>query len=269
MAISDTLLSYFPNSNAATGIAPDVASNLERFLRDNPHGARVGSGYRSSDHQASILTGKIRETLGAEAANRWQADVQSMGAEAAGQQWRSQLQGAGITKWVALPGSSNHQKSKAFDLQFSNDDAKKWAHENAATYGFKFPMSHEPWHLEPVGSSDSTTADSSKTASSKTSNPASTTNPFTGEVSSQASATPSSGGSSSTPTTNIVTGLPETSVSSLTSSSSNKPADNINIVTGLPEAPPDQSNYQNSYASNSQPSPYATFLQVLFGGSNV
>lgn len=158
MPISETLLTYFNSPTAAQNISDSTADSLERFLRDNPFGVRVGSGYRSPDRQAELLRDKIKQQLGPEAANRWSADVAAMGPEAAGEQWQNQLRGSGITAWVALPGRSNHQKGTAFDLEYSNDDARKWAHENAAKYGLHFPMSHEPWHVEPIGSRDGATA---------------------------------------------------------------------------------------------------------------
>lgn len=158
MPISDTLLSYFNNPSHAQNISDSTADSLERFLRDNPHGARVSSGYRSPERQAELMRDKIKDQLGPDAANRWMADVKTYGPEAAGEQWQNQLRGAGITAWVALPGRSNHQKGIAFDLEYANDDAKKWALENASKYGLHFPMSHEPWHVEPVGSRDGATA---------------------------------------------------------------------------------------------------------------
>jgi hypothetical protein len=32
-----------------------------------------------------------------------------------------------------------------------NDQARQWVHQNALAHGLNFPMSHEPWHIEPVG----------------------------------------------------------------------------------------------------------------------
>ena len=55
-------------------------------------------------------------------------------------------------KWVAPPGNSKHNHGQAVDLRFLGDEAKAWVHANAEQYGLYFPMSHEPWHIEPVGS---------------------------------------------------------------------------------------------------------------------
>lgn len=48
--------------------------------------------------------------------------------------------------WVAPPGSSNHNRGMAVDL--GGDIAL--AHELAPRFGLVFPMSWEPWHIEPV-----------------------------------------------------------------------------------------------------------------------
>lgn len=53
-------------------------------------------------------------------------------------------------KLAAPPGKSNHEHGEAADLAFKNDAARKWAHANAAKFGLKFPMKHEPWHIERV-----------------------------------------------------------------------------------------------------------------------
>jgi hypothetical protein len=199
--------SYFADPNTANS---ETGQALQRFLNDNPYGVRIGNGYRTPDHQASIIQNKLKSTLGPEAANRWAADVQSMGPEAAGTQWEPQLRASGISKWVALPGRSNHQKDGgAFDLEYTNDDAKKWAHENAARYGFKFPMAHEPWHLEPIaGGTVVNTADTKTSAppsqgdtvaskDNKSGDPSTPSiNPITGDTT---YAAPSKGGGSPPP----------------------------------------------------------------------
>lgn len=53
--------------------------------------------------------------------------------------------------WVARPGNSNHEKGVAADLQFADDAARRWAHDNAAKYGLVFPLGNEPWHVELAG----------------------------------------------------------------------------------------------------------------------
>lgn len=50
-----------------------------------------------------------------------------------------------------------HNSGMAADLGFEGGsfksmppDVQQWVHENAGNYGLKFPMGHEPWHIEPV-----------------------------------------------------------------------------------------------------------------------
>ncbi|HEX2031018.1 MAG TPA: Rv3654c family TadE-like protein [Actinomycetota bacterium] len=51
---------------------------------------------------------------------------------------------------AAPPGESNHELGLAADLAFSTGDSRRRAHEEAAGCGLEFPMSYEPWHVEPV-----------------------------------------------------------------------------------------------------------------------
>src|SRR5262245_1774307 len=52
---------------------------------------------------------------------------------------------------VAAPGRSQHNFGRAVDLKFLDDAAQRFAHENARKFGLVFPMSWEPWHIEPIG----------------------------------------------------------------------------------------------------------------------
>lgn len=64
---------------------------------------------------------------------------------------------------VAKPGSSKHNFGLAIDLNFANKKSPrdlaqcaampecKWTHENNTKFGTRFPMSYEPWHIEPSG----------------------------------------------------------------------------------------------------------------------
>lgn len=105
----------FNNSLAAmfAGAPPEIQAQL-----------RVMSAYRSPERQAQL----------------WEEALAKYGSPEAAR------------KWVAPPGNSKHNHGQAVDLRFLGDDAQKWVHANAAQYGLHFPMSHEPWHIEPVGS---------------------------------------------------------------------------------------------------------------------
>ncbi|MGH2724344.1 MAG: Rv3654c family TadE-like protein [Actinomycetota bacterium] len=52
---------------------------------------------------------------------------------------------------AAPPGHSNHERGLAADLGFASDAARRAAHREAASCGLGFPVSHEPWHVEPAG----------------------------------------------------------------------------------------------------------------------
>jgi Lysozyme like domain len=51
---------------------------------------------------------------------------------------------------AAKPGSSWHEKGLAADLGFADDNTKRWMHAHAGEYGLFFPMSWEPWHIQPL-----------------------------------------------------------------------------------------------------------------------
>jgi hypothetical protein len=51
---------------------------------------------------------------------------------------------------AAKPGSSWHERGLAADLAFADDNTKRWAHAHAGEFGLFFPMSWEPWHIQPI-----------------------------------------------------------------------------------------------------------------------
>lgn len=104
------------------GLNEDFASRLRRLIQASDGKVSLGSGYRSVERQQQL----------------WNAAVKKYGSEAAAR------------KWVAPPGKSNHNHGVAGDLQGDLD----LAHRLAPLYGLYFPMKHEPWHIEPVGTAE-------------------------------------------------------------------------------------------------------------------
>jgi secretion/DNA translocation related TadE-like protein len=51
---------------------------------------------------------------------------------------------------AAPPGHSMHELGLAADLGYPSDNAERSAHANAPGCGLTFPMSYEPWHVEPA-----------------------------------------------------------------------------------------------------------------------
>lgn len=97
------------------GLDEEFARRLRALIEASGGRIHIGSGYRSVEEQQAL----------------WDASAQD-----------------GV--WVAAPGKSNHNWGVAADLGFDGD-AEAWAHENAPRYGLVFPMSWEPWHIEPIG----------------------------------------------------------------------------------------------------------------------
>ncbi|PBB40564.1 hypothetical protein CK222_27330 [Mesorhizobium sp. WSM3866] len=110
------------------------ATNLAAMMQDAPPDIRKGlgiySGYRSPQRQAELFGAAVKKYGSVAAARRW----------------------------VAPPGNSQHNEGRAVDLSFNGQslshapqDVIDWVHENAGKYGLYFPMKHEPWHIEPMG----------------------------------------------------------------------------------------------------------------------
>nr|DAH75461.1 MAG TPA: hypothetical protein [Caudoviricetes sp.] len=128
---TDKDASHIDNMDAGFG------NKLAAMIQAAPPGIREGlgiySGARSDERQAELWAGALKK-YGSVAEAR---------------------------KWVAPPtgveGSqgSQHNHGKAADLAFNGkslaqapQEVVDWVHQNAATFGLKFPLSNENWHVE-------------------------------------------------------------------------------------------------------------------------
>lgn len=105
-----------------TGMDSEFSRRLKMLIADSGGKVTIGSGYRSVEEQTYL----------------WNNAVAKYGPDEA-------------RNWVAPPGSSNHNHGVAADLGFADDATLNWVHANASRYGLSFPMSWEPWHIEPTG----------------------------------------------------------------------------------------------------------------------
>jgi D-alanyl-D-alanine carboxypeptidase len=114
---------------------PQFSTGLQKLIESAPpemrDAIRIRSAFRTPQEQANLYT----------------AALQKYGSEQAAR------------KFVAPPGHSRHEGGQAVDLDYGApkgspeyEARKNWVHQNAANYGLQFPMGHEPWHVEPVGS---------------------------------------------------------------------------------------------------------------------
>lgn len=133
MGFSEALSPYLTKGKGESHLKfnDQLGSGLSQMLADAKaagHGIGIGiySGYRSPEHQ---------ERLFKQALTKYGSEEQAR-------------------KWVAPPGKSQHNHGNAADLSYATDDARAWAHANAKNYGLHFRMTHEPWHIEPMSSSD-------------------------------------------------------------------------------------------------------------------
>ncbi len=98
-------------SGNTNGLAPDFLSSLTN-LANAVGGLTITSGFRDNATQTRLFNASDRSG-----------------------------------KMVARPGHSNHEKGLAADISGNLPSA----HANASKFGLVFPMSYEPWHIEPVG----------------------------------------------------------------------------------------------------------------------
>lgn len=105
------------------GLDPQLASALRSLIAESGGGIFITSGFRSPQQQQAL----------------WQQALKKYGDPEI------------ADNWVARPGTSHHEMGFAVDLGFNNAAAREWAHRNAARFGLRFPMSHEPWHIELTG----------------------------------------------------------------------------------------------------------------------
>lgn len=95
------------------------AERLQALIRAAGGRVWVNSGYRSVQRQRELWDAAVKKYGSAEKAR----------------------------KWVAPPGRSNHNHGIAADL----GGDLRLAARLAPKFGLRFPMAHEPWHIEPIG----------------------------------------------------------------------------------------------------------------------
>ena len=125
-------------------IYPDLQDMFDAALDDGVD-LVVRSGYRSEEEQKALMINKISEFRRA-GLSRSEAREKAL-------------------RWVAMPGTSEHQLGFAVDINAENgtadEEAYSWLSEYAHEYGFilRYPnskshitgISYEPWHFRYVG----------------------------------------------------------------------------------------------------------------------
>lgn len=101
-----------------TGMDATFNQKLMALVAASGGRVKIVSGYRPPERQRQL----------------WDAAVKKYGSVSAAR------------KWVAPPGKSNHEKGVAADL----GGDLEWVKANAARFGLRAPMDHEPWHVEPA-----------------------------------------------------------------------------------------------------------------------
>jgi len=128
---------FGPSLEVGGALTGGLVSDLQVPLRNMIQAAAndgivlgVGSGLRTTQHQAELFSAAIAKYGSAEAARRH----------------------------VAPPGSSQHELGRAADLVGASGRSIErgsaedlWLRSNAGSFGVVRPMGHEPWHVERAG----------------------------------------------------------------------------------------------------------------------
>ena len=127
---SQYLIGGATRPDAISGLDPRMQNALRSFMVAAPEGLQIYSAYRSPELQAQLYENALAKYGSPEAAR----------------------------KWVAPPGSSQHNHGRAADLKYDGtrlDQApewvREWVRENAGAYGLDVPMEWEPWQVELAG----------------------------------------------------------------------------------------------------------------------
>ncbi|KQZ96841.1 hypothetical protein ASD74_06180 [Rhizobium sp. Root564] len=142
-----------------TDMQPQLRNGLTAMFENAPDYVREGldllSGARSPERQAQIIADHANKYgFDREA---WVADVEKLGPVEAGKKWRPQFRAIGLTRNIGMPGTSKHQTGEAGDLGWKGKafssaprEVREWVHANAGNFDLRFPMAHEPWHIEHI-----------------------------------------------------------------------------------------------------------------------
>jgi hypothetical protein len=129
--IRATSNSHIPAQSGTYGTHPEFGRRLDALLADakaKGYNVTISNGHRTYSQQLSLWTNSTRSC-------------------------------STRSSWVACPGGSRHGFGIAADLKYNGsscsesnwncNSSAKWVHDNAASYGLKFRLSNEPWHIEP------------------------------------------------------------------------------------------------------------------------
>jgi hypothetical protein len=140
-------------NRAKTTISVNAAkSNPTAFLEANLAGGKSnahieGMASAFAEKLATMLASMPENLKGDITINSGFRDIQRQQ-----QLWLNALKEHGspeeARKWVAPPGNSQHNKGNAADLGYASDASRKWAHDNAGSFGLSFPLGNENWHIE-------------------------------------------------------------------------------------------------------------------------
>lgn len=112
-------------ASGIAGLNPLFQKNLGSMVKDaqglfGPNAITINSAFRSVDRQSEL----------------WQAALTKYGSADAAR------------KWVAPPGSSQHNFGGAADLGYASPQVMQWAQANAGNYGLNYRLPNENWHIE-------------------------------------------------------------------------------------------------------------------------
>lgn len=148
--VLDALVELGRQDVEATSAPDELISNPGGAVARRMAGAVATGGTNAASTEAAVnqllkaMGGKVKIVSGKRSVARQQ------------QLWNAALKKYGsperARKWVAPPGRSKHQTGEAYDLGYADAATRALVHKKAAEFGLHFPLAHEPWHVERIGS---------------------------------------------------------------------------------------------------------------------
>lgn len=148
--VLDTLVELGRQDIEAMSAPDELVSNPGGAVARRMAGAVAAGGTNAASTEAAVnalikaMGGKVKVVSGKRSPER-QAQLWAQALRKYGSPERAR-------KWVAPPGRSKHQTGEAYDLGFADNATRSEVHRRAREFGLYFPMAHEPWHVEKIGS---------------------------------------------------------------------------------------------------------------------
>lgn len=105
---------------------------------------RLGRAFAAAPGTVTVVQGYRTPT---EQLSKWRDALERYGSESEANRWVAR---AAQNPDGSIECGSNHCKGRAADLDYGDGETAAWMHDHAAEFGLHYPLSNEPWHIEPT-----------------------------------------------------------------------------------------------------------------------